>query len=323
LSRYKKEGLVKKISADKIIRDEFIKRWGTRPVADVLPEECAAVIRTIVDRGTPAQAHTAFEQLRRIFSWAIGTNQFGITASPVATLRPSDLIGEKVIRDRVLTDGELRAIWKAASGGYVSPKKPGARLRALPDGPEMSYPYGPLIRAMILTGQREREISDMQWSEIDFDRKIWTIPGSRMKGEHGSHIVPLAPDMLALLQALPHFAGGDFVFSTTGGQKAVNGFSSAKERIDELSGVTGWKFHDLRRTARTHFSALPVQDTVRELIIAHAQQGIKRVYDLFAYLDEKRECLTLWENRLRGIISPKPPAGVAHLKEARATRGVA
>jgi len=85
----------------------------------------------------------------------------------------------------------------------------------------------------------------------------------------------------------------------------VNGFSTAKARIDELSGVKGWKFHDLRRTARTHFSALPIQDVVRELVIAHAQQGIRRVYDLHGYQEEKRECLTLWEQRLRGILSPK------------------
>jgi integrase len=260
VAKSKKEGLVKKTPADNMIRAEFIKKWARRPAAELMPEECAAAIRAIVNRGTPAQAHTAFELLRRIYSWAVGTNQFGIVASPVATLRPSDLIGEKVIRNRILTDDELRAIWKAAAGSYVAPKKEGARLRALPDGPEMEYPYGPVFRAMILTGQREREVSDMAWSEIDFDNKIWTIPDTRMKGDHGAHIVPLAPDMLALLKSIPRFAGGDFVFSTTGGRKAVNGFSSAKERIDELSGVSGWRLHDIRRTVRTHFSALPVQD---------------------------------------------------------------
>ena len=44
---------------------------------------------------------------------------------------------------------------------------------------------------------------------------------------------------------------------------------------------------------------------VRELVIAHAKPGLHKVYDLHAYLDEKRECLALWEARLRRIVGTK------------------
>ena len=71
---------------------------------------------------------------------------------------------------------------------------------------------------------------------------------------------------------------------------------------------------------RTHLSALPVQDLVRELVIAHAKPGLHKVYDLHAYQDEKRECLTLWAARLRGIVAPPPPADVADLNKARAAK---
>jgi hypothetical protein len=71
---------------------------------------------------------------------------------------------------------------------------------------------------------------------------------------------------------------------------------------------------------RSHLSALPVQDIVRELVIAHQQKGLHKVYDLHRYEDEKRECLTLWEHRLRGILSPKLLAGVADIDVARARR---
>jgi hypothetical protein len=49
---------------------------------------------------------------------------------------------------------------------------------------------------------------------------------------------------------------------------------------------------------------LPVQDLVRELVIAHARPGLHKVYDQHSYQDEKRECLTLWEGRLKGILAP-------------------
>jgi integrase len=165
----------------------------------------------------------------------------------------------------------------------------------------MGYPYGPLIRLLILTGQREREVADATWSEFNQARRLWTIPSIRMKGGR-AHEVPLAGCALDLIESLPRFTAGDFVFSTAGGAKPVNGFSKAKKRIDRLSGVCDWRFHDLRRTMRTHLSALPVQDLVRELVIAHARPGLHRVYDQHAYQDEKRRCLELWETRLLGIL---------------------
>lgn len=293
--------LAKAGEARRLIESEFVKRWGQRPVTDVLPGDVAEAIRAIVNRGSPYQAHNALGYLRRLFNWAIGTHEFGLAESPVERLKPADLIGKREARERVLLDTELRAVWDACE--------------------DMGFPYGPLIKLMILTGQREREIADAVWSEFDFDQALWTIPAARMKGAR-AHAVPLAPDALVLLRELPRFSGAH-VFTTTDGAKPVNGFAKAKVRIDKLSGVSGWKFHDLRRTARTHFSALPVQDLVRELVIAHARPGLHKVYDQHTYLDEKRECLTLWEARLRGILKPKPPADVADIEAERARRAVA
>jgi integrase len=235
-------GLKKSAEAKRIIEGEFVKRWGPRPITDIMPEEVAAAIRAIVKRGAPYQAHNAFGYLRRLFNWAIGTHEFGIQVSPVERLSPGDLIGKREARERTLSDDELRAVWNAAGS--------------------MGYPYGELFRTLILTGQREREVADMSWFEVDLDKKLWTIPAQRMKGGR-AHEVPLAPEAVALLRKLPHFASGGSVFTTSGGAKSVNGFSKAKKRIDKLSGVAGWVIHDLRRTMRTHLSALPVQDLVR------------------------------------------------------------
>jgi integrase len=179
----------------------------------------------------------------------------------------------------------LRAVWSAAGA--------------------VGYPYGPLFRLLILTGQREREIADTRWSEIDIEKGVWTIPAARMKGGR-AHEVPLTPGTQALFRGLPRFNSGESIFTTTGGAKPVNGFSKAKARMDSLTGVSGWVIHDLRRTMRTHLSALPVQDLVRELVIAHAKPGLHKVYDQHAYQDEKRYCLELWEQRLMSIVEPPP-----------------
>jgi integrase len=283
--------------AQRIIETEFVRRWGARPATEIMPEEVAAAIRAIVKRGAPYQAHNAFSLLRLLFRWAIGTGEYGIDAAPTERLQPSKLIGKLELRDRVLTDGELCRVWEGAG--------------------EMGYPYGPLIRLLILTGLREREVANAAWSEIDLRQRLWVIPASRMKGDR-AHEVPLADRAFDLIEGLPRFTAGEFVFSTTAGAKAVNGFSKAKVRIDRLSGVADWKFHDLRRTMRTHLSALPVQDLVRELVIAHAKPGLHRVYDQHAYQDEKRHCLELWERRLLAILEPPPENVITLLPTAGA-----
>jgi hypothetical protein len=117
------------------------------------------------------------------------------------------------------------------------------------------------------------------------------------------------------------------VFSTQFGAQPVNGFSKAKQRLDRQM-LQSWRalarargedrhkaeiepfvIHDIRRTMRTGLSALPVPDLVRELVIAHSKPGLHKVYDQFAYLDEKRAALTAWEARLRSIVAPPPTSG--------------
>jgi integrase len=301
LERHK--ALAKHGEATRILEAEFITRWGPRPASDITTEEVADAIRAIVKRGAPYQAHNSLGHLRRAYSWAVNSHEFGLTVSPVDVLRPRELIGVKKPRTRTLTDAELRAIWEVCAEGR-SPTG-GKRLRASADATVMGFPYGPIVRLLILTGQRENEVAGMAWEEINLEQKLWTIPAGRMKSGR-LHEVPLTPDALGLLSSLPRFTGRH-VFSTTSGAKPVNGFSKAKVRLDKLSGVQDWVIHDLRRTVRTQLSALPVQDMVRELVIAHAQKGLHAVYDQHRYVSEKREALELWEERLRGILSGRSP----------------
>ena len=75
--------------------------------------------------------------------------------------------------------------------------------------------------------------------------------------------------------------------------------------------------HDIRRTVRTHLSALRIGEEVREAVLAHVRPGIKGVYDKHQYLDEKREALTLWHARLRSIVEA-PPENVVPIKATAA-----
>jgi hypothetical protein len=121
--------------------------------------------------------------------------------------------------------------------------------------------------------------------------------------------LPLTSAVARVLETLPRFDEGDFLFSTTFGRVPISGFSKAKVRLDafveaELKRQPDpFTLHDLRRTMRTGLSSLPIPDLVRELVIAHAKPGLHKVYDQFSYIDEKRQALELWQARVREIVS--------------------
>ena len=298
------------------LRETFIEKWGGRPITEITADDVKRIIRKSVEDGAPYQAFHHFALIRRLFNWAIGTDDYGIQFNPCDRLNSGDLIGERQARDRVLTDDELRALWRVTE--------------------RMGYPFGPLYRLLALTGLRLGEACGAHWSEFDLKRREWTIPASRMKKVKGGakpFMVPLTDKVIELLNALPRFNSGEFLFSHSHGQRPLkpNQFSDVKERLDammldELKQIAagskkdakrvtlpGFVNHDIRRTVRTHLSALRIGEEVREAVLAHVRPGIKGVYDQHQYLDEKREALTLWNARLRSIVEP-PPANVVELR---------
>jgi integrase len=297
-----------------IIERELIPHWGDKPISTISAIDVQRRVEMLVDAGKPEAARRLFEIVRRIFNWSLGRPSYKLDRSPADRMKPGELIGKKTIRRRVLSNDELRALWHASD--------------------RTGSPFGPMIRMLMLTALRRGEVADAGRSEFDFERKLWTIPAERMKGEDGDsgpHVVPLNAEMLEIIEALPRFAGGDFLFTTGNGQRPVSGFSKMKSRLDklmleELQKIAKQRgedpakvklephtIHDIRRSVRTHLSALPVPELVRELILAHAKPGLHKTYDQYAYVEEKRQALELWAGRLKLIVDP-PSSNVVALR---------
>ena len=293
-------------ASEALIRREFMPVLGDKQIGAIRRRDVIALLEAIVAKGeTPPgrarpvsggeyAARHALAQLRKLFNWALARDIEGLEANPCGRVKAADLLGAPRTRDRVLTDAELRTVWAAA--------------QATP------YPFGQLVRALLLTGQRLCEIAEMRSSEID--RTTLLIPAERMKGK-AAHVVPLTDTMSALLAALPRFEGGAYLFTTTAGRRPVSGFSKMKVRFDKtvagLGPVAHWALHDLRRTARTGMAAAGVPVFFAELVIGHRQSGVHGVYDLHRYNSEKLEALLKWEERLFAIVErnivPMPARG--------------
>jgi integrase len=273
---------------ERIIRRELLPDWQDTLITDLRKRDAVALTDALLDAGKPMAAHKLHEIIKRIFEWAHGRDE--IAANPMSgKWAPVN----KTPRDRVLSDKEITAIWQAAE--------------------KMGYPTGPFYRLLTLTGQRLTEVADACWSEIDLEAGVWVVPAARIKSKR-DHLVPLSEAALTILTALPRFTAGNYVFSTTGGQRPISGHSRRKARLDELSGVTGWRNHDIRRTVRTGLAALGVPEIVSEHILSHGPRNpLVRTYNVHAYKDEKREALEKWAGHVRNLIEP-PPKNVVRLE---------
>jgi integrase len=284
-----------------VIRRELVARWGDRPISEITRSDLIACLREVMERSGRSAALHVYAYAGKLWNWAIASDLYGLERSPLDHVKKADLIGTAAKRQRFLSESELRALWAATE--------------------ELGYPFGPLFRLLLLTGQQRDQVGEMTWAEVDLAKRWWTIPPERAKNGFAL-LVPLSSTAVDLLAGLPRFAGGDFVFSTTAGARPVSGFSKAKTRLDAImerrlgiGQIPSWRLHDLRRTARTHFSASKLSsDKVRELALGHVQQGVSGTCDVFAYRGEKAALFRWWDRRLQAIVTAPPPENVIALR---------
>lgn len=272
--------------ADRIFRVYVLPRWKDRRIGEIRRRDVADLLDRIETDNGRVMADRVLAAVRKLFNWWGARNDDFV--SPVvrgmARTKPKE-----IARSRVLADDEVRSLWAAASGQAV---------------------FGPLVRLLLLTGQRRDEVARMRWAEIEGD--LWTIPAERYKTKT-ANVVPLSAAARAVLDSLPRF--GEFVF-TTNGKTPFSGYSKAKASLDgamaKLDKEAGraptpaWVLHDLRRTAKTLMMRAGVRPDISERVLGHAIAGVEGVYDRHGYVAEKHDAL----NRLAAMVAQitDPPA---------------
>jgi integrase len=184
-------------------------------------------------------------------------------------------------RDRVLSDGDLKAIWTACNDGTD---------------------YGACVRLLLLTGQRKEEIGALRFAELR-DGHI-ELPGSRTKNKR-PHIVPLSAPAAAILAPF-RMVGRTYVFGRND-TAGFRGWAASKRRLDRRLSkncISPWVLHDLRRTAATRMAELGVQPHIVEAVLNHvsgAKAGVAGIYNRAAYDKEKRAALDLWAEHVLAV----------------------
>jgi integrase len=248
--------------------------YGTQPISEVTRADIHQVLDDLIARDKQTAANRALAHIRKFFGWLVERGY--LNHSPADHIKPRHKESE---RDRVLNDAEIKAIWNAAEA--------------------MSGPYSAWLKLLLLCGQRRVETASMRRSQI-IDGS-WHLSATDTKNKQ-PHIIPLPNQAQRLVDQLIEKEGNFLIKSGRNGDRPVNGFSKAKLQMDCLSGVENWKFHDLRRTVATNLTKLGIDRLILQKIINHSERGVTQIYDRYSYMDEKREALQKWADRLDEIV---------------------
>lgn len=249
------------------------KGFHTTPLRDIGRIDIAELHGKITKKNGPVQANRVLASLSGYFAFLLARGQ--IETNPVNGV-PKNI--EKG-RERVLSDDEIRAIWKGTEG---------------------SSDYDRIIRLLLLTGCRRSEVGSMRWEEIAGD--LWTIPGERMKNGLAQEVA-LTESALATLPE----AGKGFVFGKEiqGERRGYSGWSRSKQRLDGRLKIADWGLHDFRRTISTKLHDAGIEPHIVEALLAHIsghKGGVAGTYNKAAYRVQKRAALTLWAGMIAQIV---------------------
>lgn len=257
------------------------------PVADITKSDVRKMIARKVDEGKQAAARNLFAALRPFFSYCVDHEI--ITFSPMANMSSPSPVAS---RDRLLSSDEIKALWKASA--------------------QLSDTWTAFYRLLLLTGQRRDEVAGMTWSEIDLEKRIWTIPADRAKNSV-AHVVHLSDPVVSILDETDEKERKGFVLPASRGEdNHISGYSKMKRDLDTRMGkildgpLTPWRIHDLRRTMASGLAEMGYPTDVADRLLNHvsgSRSGVKGVYQRYEFMRERKEAIEAWGKRVMEITS--------------------
>ena len=228
----------------------------------------------------PVQANRTRGSLVKFLNWCAGEGF--IDANPAQFTNKNVERG----RDRTLTDSELCKIW-----------------RALPEGD-----FGDILKLLALTAARANEIAQLRWGEVDFERGVIALPGSRTKN-HRAHFIPMGPTVRAILESRPQSDGRDLVFGRDRDQSSgFSGWSKSKLKLDAAVKIPAWVIHDIRRSVATGLGELGIQPHIVEAVLNHvsgSRAGVAGLYNKAQYEAEKTTALARWDEHVAAVLADR------------------
>jgi integrase len=287
-----RDGYLRQSSYVEIARHLLVhgKRLHPKPLADVTRRDVAALLSSLTEKLSGATVNRVQTTLSGFFVWCM--HQGLLDGNPAGGTERR----EESKRTRLITDAELRDIWSALRDDA----------------------YGDIMRLLILTGARAREIGALHWSETDLTARLITLPPERTKNRR-EHEILLSDDAVVILCVRPRLTWPDgtpcdLIFGR--GKQGFNDWAGSKidlgRRIKQVRHAAGvepmpdWTVHDFRRLVSTAMHGrLGVMPHVVEAVLGHVghQGGTAGRYNLALYRSEKASALNGWAQLVADIVA--------------------
>jgi integrase len=310
LSNYAKKRKSSWTNDEGYLKRDVRPAWGSKLAESVTKADAASLLMRISERA-PVSANRVRSILVTLFQWAVDEGL--LPSSPMVGVRKPHR-ERKLAVDRVLTDVELRVIWRAI------------------DAARLDVSVKAALKVLALTGQRPNEIAGLSQHELlDLEapqNARIEIPGHRMKARR-RHVVPLTPSVVALIKSQIDKHNGQtgagvladqaYVFASRYSQVkrvARHSLSQAMRRIiagleetgPDAAIIRGLKSdpptpHAFRRTVATGLARLGVPREDRKAVLAHVEADVLGGhYDSYDRMPEKRRALELWDQHVSQLI---------------------
>jgi integrase len=268
-------------SSKSFLTGSYYKQLHSTPIDKITRRDVAQALVVISRENGKAAAVVARAKLSAFFGW---TMRMGLlsdaAANPVVGTDPPKTSPP---RHCVLNDQQIAEIWRAC---------------------DSDDDFEKIIKLLVLLPARRREVGGLCWSEVDLERGVWVLPGTRAKNGR-SISYPLVDMALDIIKSVPRRAGRDQLF----GERHAQGFSAwnpHKKSLDHKTGLTDlWTIHDLRRTVATRLADLSTPPWVIEEILNHQsghRAGVASIYNKSKYEREVRQALVMWESHIKNLV---------------------
>lgn len=294
------------VEYERILNNELLSELKGLPVTEISEHHIRNILESkAIDGDSPTMANRIRAVLSSLFKYAIKKLGIKILNNPVKATSPYKSGENK--RDRVYDEKEIRKLWS-----FFEKQVPAIEA---------------IYKMLLLTGQRKTETMRMKWSDLEMEKpykrtrfndegdeyteaflaNVWTIPAENAKNKR-KHEIPLSQKAMQIIEDMREIsAGQEHVFKSPRKEnKPVVSLRSVTKRIQKYSGVKDFRIHDLRRTVATYMAESGISPMVIGKVLNHKglakENSITARYNRHDYMDQKRQALDRWNNRLGKII---------------------
>jgi integrase len=286
--------------------NDILPRLGRLKLRSVTAPAVRSLVRDVIDRGSPAQAGKVLAHAKQMFSYGVSIG--AMEGNPAQTLTLNLFGVSETARDRILSDAEIRQLFKA-----------------LDKHKRLSLQIKIALKVLLLTGLRSGELRQARWQDYNAEDGTLTIPVEHQKlspkqaKKAKPFVCPLphqAKSLIAELEGLDEVwlfpgkprAGGDGsqpLSDKALGRAVRRLVTSPDPKREPALPIPSFSPHDLRRTLRSGLSRLKVAPHIAERCLNHSLGGIIDVYDHHDYLEERKAALQQWANHVQKVLQQR------------------